>query len=220
MNIGTDLRQMYAKLKQGDMTESTHSKIESTIKKKRRGKIIFANDFSEYGTSYAVRHTLSRLCKSGIILRLGEGIYLYPKIDKELGLGVLYPSIETIARSIAKKNKARIVPTGVYALNRLGLSTQVPANAVYLTDGSPRRIKIGEGQGILFKHTAPKNLSFKSDLIMLIVFALKEISKEKVKQEHLEKLKRVLTQVSKDEIAQDIKLMPEWIKNLIMSLYE
>ncbi|MCD8500524.1 MAG: type IV toxin-antitoxin system AbiEi family antitoxin domain-containing protein, partial [Bacillaceae bacterium] len=104
-----------------------------------------------FGTSIAVRHALSRLCKSGLILRLAEGIYLYPKIDKELGLGVLYPSIDTIAKAIAKKDKARIVPTGVYALNRLGLSTQVPANAVYLTDGSPRRIKVGKGKGILFK---------------------------------------------------------------------
>jgi len=202
------------------MTESAHNKIESAIKKKGRGKLIFSNDFSDFGTNVAVRHALSRLCKSGLILRLAEGIYLYPKIDKELGLGVLYPSIDTIAKAIAKKDKARIVPTGLYALNRLGFSTQVPANAVYLTDGSPRRIKVGKGKGILFKHTVPKNLAYKSDLAMLIVFALKEITKEKVTQEHLEKLKYVLQQVPKEEIMQDIKLMPAWIKNLIVKLCE
>ena len=113
------------------MTKSTHSQIENEIKKKGRGKIIFSNDFSSFGTSVAIRHALSRLCKNELILRLADGIYLYPKIDNKLGLGVLYPSIDTIAKAIAKKDKARIAPTGIYALNRLGFSTQVPANVVY-----------------------------------------------------------------------------------------
>lgn len=202
------------------MTDSTHCQIENMIKRRGRGKIIFPNDFSATGTDVAVRHALSRLCKSGLILRLAEGIYLYPKIDKELGLGVLYPSIDNIAKAIAKKDKARIVPTGIYALNRLGLSTQVPANAVYLTDGSPRRIKIGKGKGILFKHTAPKNLAFKSDLAMLTVFALKEIKKDRVTQEHLDRLKYILQQIPKEEILHDAAIMPAWIKKLIIKLYE
>ena len=201
-----------------NMTQSTHIQIENVIKKKGRGKIIFSNDFSAFGTSIAVRHALSRLCKDGLVLRLAEGIYLYPKIDKELGLGVLYPSIDTIAKAIAKKDKARIAPTGLYALNRLGLSTQVPANAVYLTDGSPRRIKIGEGKGILFKRTVAKNLAFKSDLAMLIVFALKEITKENVTREHLDRLKYVLRQAPKEEILRDVKLMPAWVRDLIVEL--
>jgi hypothetical protein len=202
------------------MTQSIHSQIETAIKKKGRGKIIFSNDFSAFGTNIAVRQTLSRLCKSGLILRLGEGIYLYPKIDKVLGLGVLYPSVDEIAKAIAKKDKARIVPTGIYALNRLGLSTQVPANAVYLTDGSPRRIKVGKGKGILFQHTVPKNLAFKSDLAMLIVFALKEITKEGVTQEHLDRLQYIVQQAPKEEVLQDAELMPAWIKKLIINLYE
>jgi hypothetical protein len=200
------------------MMQSTHNQIKEVIKKKGRGKIIFANDFSLYGTHYAVRHALSRLCQNGMIVRLSAGIYLYPKIDKELGL--LYPSLDTVAKNIAKKDKARIVPTELYALNRLGLSTQVPMNFVYLTDGSPRRIKIGKGKGILFKHTAPKNLAFKNDLAMLIVFALKEITKEKVTQEHLNKIKNLLQLQPKEQIMADAKLMPAWIKSLIMKLYE
>jgi len=198
--------------------QSTHIQIEKAIKKKGRGKIFFANDFSMCGTHFAIRHALSRLCQAGLIKRLSSGIYLYPKIDNELGLGVLYPSLDTIAKKIAQKDKARIAPTGVYALNRLGLSTQVPANYVYLTDGSPRRIKIGKGKGILFKRTAPKNLAFKSDLTMLVVFALKEIKKGKVTNEHISRLKYVLQTVPKEQIMQDIHLMPSWIKSLIMKL--
>lgn len=218
MIYGTNLFQNCAKIAL-KMKESTHIKVENEIKKKGRGEIFFVSDFSELGTYAAVRHALSRLCKSGLILRLAEGIYLYPKIDTQLGLGVLYPSIDTIAKSIAKKDRVRIAPTGIFALNKLGFSTQVPANAVYLTDGSPRKINIGSGREILFKRTVPKNLAYNSQLAMLIVFALKEITKEKVKSEHLNHLEDILSEVPKEEILQDSDLMPVWIKDIIVRFY-
>ena len=199
--------------------QSTHNLIETTIKKGRRGKIIFANDFSDIGTHVAIRHALSRLCRNGLIIRLSTGIYLYPRIDKEFG--VIYPTLDVVAERIAQKDKARIAPTGLYAMNRLGLCTQVPANYVYLTDGSQRRIKIGKRKGILFKHTAPKNLAFKSELAMLIVFALKEIKRDRVQQEHLTRLKHVINAAPKKEqekIMQDAQMMPAWIKTLIMKM--
>jgi len=93
-------------------------------------------------------------------------------------------------------------------------------NIVFLTDGSPRKINIGKGKGILFKHTAPKNLAFQSELAMLIVFALKEIKQENVTQEHLDKVKSLLKKVPKSEIMNDAKLMPAWIKSIIMKSYE
>jgi recombinational DNA repair protein (RecF pathway) len=128
--------------------------------------------------------------------------------------------MDEIANAIAKRDKARIVPTGLHALNRLGLSTQVPMNFVYLTDGTPRRIKTGKGKGILFKHTAPKNLAFQNELAMLITFALKEITRERVAQEQLDKIKSLLQQAPKEQIMNDAKLMPAWIKSLIMKMYE
>jgi hypothetical protein len=200
--------------------ESIDDKIFKNIRKCGRGKAYFASDFAIYGESKTISKALSNLVKKQILIKLATGIYYYPKIDKKLGLGILYPSLDTVAEAIAKRDKARIVPTELYALNRLGLSTQVPANFVFLTDGSPRRIKIGNGKGILFKHTAPKNLAFKSDLAMLITFALKEITQERVTAEHVKRLKYVLQQAPKEYVLQDIKLMPAWIKKLIMTLYE
>jgi len=202
------------------MIQSVSNQIFEYIKKKRRGNIFFAEDFKHLGTAENVRFTLFSLCKKTTLIRLATGIYYYPKIDKKFGLGVLYPTLDEVAKEIAKRDKARIVPTGLYALNRLGLSTQVPANYVFLTDGSPRRIKIGSRKGILFKHTAPKNLAFRSDLAMLITFALKEIKKDRVTREHFDRLKYVLQQAPKEEILQDANLMPTWIKKLIMNLYE
>lgn len=99
--------------------------------------IFSSNDFTNFGEPKSVLKALERMANSGVIIRVTRGIYCYPKIDKVLGVGVIYPAFEEIAQYIAKRVKARIVPTGSYALNVLGLSTQVPANIVYLTDGSP-----------------------------------------------------------------------------------
>jgi hypothetical protein len=182
--------------------------------------VFLSSDFADYGAIDSVRTAMQRLVKKGVLMRYAKGIYYYPKIDKKFSMGVLKPSIDTVAKSIAKRDRARIVPTGVYALNRLGLSTQVPANAVYLTDGTPRRIKIGNSNGILFIHTAPKNLAFKSDIAMLLTFALKEIGKDRLTDEHFERLRYIFSQVPKEKFLQDIILYPEWIKHLIFKHYE
>lgn len=205
---------------ESETMQSIEDKILAKVRKHRRGNVFFPADFADYGEAKSVAKALERMVRSGQLLRLAQGIYYYPKIDKELGLGVLYPSLETIAQSIASRDKAKIVPTGVYALNKLGLSTQVPMNIVYLTDGSPRKIKVGNGRGILFKKTAPKNLAFQSELAMLITFALKELKQENVTPEHFDKIKSLLQNESKERIMADAILMPAWIRSIIMKSYE
>lgn len=197
--------------------QSTVNDIEKSIVIKRRGKIYFAADFASFGNPETVKKSLFRLEKSGFLVRLAHGIYLFPKIDKKLGLGVLYPSVEEIAKAIAERDKTRIVPTGVYALNALGLSTQIPVNAVFLTDGAPRKIKI-YNQRILFKHVVPKNLAYKSDVLMLVVSALKELGNEKATDEDLAKIKLALSHDTKENILADLKLAPAWIRKIIIPL--
>lgn len=200
--------------------QSIESQIMSKIREAGEGKIYFPSDFSEFGESKSVLKALERLVKSQSLIRLGRGIYYYPIIDKELGLGILYPSLDTIAESIAKRDKIRIVPTGHVALNRLGLSTQVPMNIVYMTDGSPRRIKIGGGKGIQFKRIAPKFLAFRNGLVMLIVFALKELGENNVTPEVKQRIRELLQKESKSNVMQDASLMPGWIKSIVMNAYE
>ena len=195
---------------------STHNQIENAILENRKGKIFFSSNFSKYGTDVAIRHAFSRLCKEKLLIRLTAGIYLYPEIDKEIG--VIYPSIEKIAKAIARQEKARIIPTGVYALNALGLSTQIPMRVVFLTDGTPRMINIEGEASIKFKKTAPKYLSFKSKLMSLIVFALREIGEGKATSEQLEKLKNLLQNEKKEIIINDLNLAPAWVKNTISKL--
>ncbi|GHT39523.1 hypothetical protein AGMMS49965_05770 [Bacteroidia bacterium] len=199
--------------------QSTYSQIESKIKKSKRGKLFFPDDFATFGTPVAIRLAFGRLQKSGLLMRIAHGIYYYPQIDKKFGLGVIPPSIEDVAYGIAKRDKIRIVPTGSYALNALGLSTQVVVNAVFITDGAARRIKIGNGKGILFKHTSEvRTLAYKSQLLMLIVSALREIGEGNVTPKQLEIIKSHLAHVSEKELKTDMQLMPLWVRKIILTL--
>lgn len=198
--------------------KSIVNEIERKVKYGRKGKILFASDFSSFGLPKAVNKAMERLTESGMLIRLAQGIYFYPKIDTRLGLGVLYPTVETIAHEIAKRDKARIVPTGAYALNVLGLSTQIPMNVVFLTDGAARRISIGNGKGIVFKRTVPKNLAYKNELLMLIVTALKEIGEKQVRPEHLNRISELLKKESKEDVLVEIALAPAWIQKQIRAM--
>jgi hypothetical protein len=201
--------------------QSTENKIVNRIKKCGRGKVYFADDFATCGTPEAIKKALQRLQKSEVLTRAARGIYYYPKKDTDF-YGEKYqwqPSLDDIARAIAKRDKARIVPTESYALNLLHLSTQVPVNVVYITDGVARRIIIGKGRGILFKHTAEvKKLAYKSYLLMLIVSALREIGEGNVTTEQKEIIRSHFSHISKKEFETDIKLIPLWIRKLLLSL--
>jgi len=201
--------------------ESAASQIKDKILKSKRGKLFFPDDFATLGTPDAIRLALGKLQKSGLLMRVAHGIYYYPKINrnKYIKSKFLSPSIDEIAYGIAKRDKIRIVPTGVYALNALGLSTQVPANAVFITDGAPRRITVGKGKGILFKHTSEaRSLAYKSQLLMLIVSALREIGEDKITTEQLEIIKSHFSHITKQEFETDIQLMPLWIRKTLLSL--
>ncbi len=199
--------------------QSTENKIKKWIIRQRRGKIFFANDLQGFGSSGAVRLSLWRLCKKGFITRLSAGIFVYPKFSKFLEEYV-NPSIEDIAKAIAKNEKSRIIPTGLYALNALGLSTQVPMRVVFLTDGTPRSIKLKGEVAIIFKKTIPKYLSFKSEITTLVIFALKEIGNGKVLESELQRIKEVLSHEKAKIIKHDAALAPQWISDILLTLIE
>lgn len=199
---------------------SIENKIMAEIEKQGRGYIFFPADFSVKGDHKAVGKALERLTINGQIIRLTRGIYFYPKIDEVLGLGILYPSIEQIAESIARRDNARIVSTGIHALNKLGLSTQVPMNFVYMTDGSKRKINLGNGKTIQFKNTSPSNLAFTNKLAMLVTFALKELGKDNITEEQLSILRNIMRKEAKENVMADAALMPAWIRIVIRNIYE
>lgn len=197
------------------MNQSVDNKIIEYIKCRVKGKIYFSEDFAQIASAESVRKSLSVLVKKGILIRLTQGIYLYPKTDAEFG--VLYPSVDEVCKAIAKRDKARIEPTGVFALHSLGLSTQIPVNVVYLTDGIPRKIKYGN-KVIKFKKTAPKNLSMKGSISSLVIAALKQLGKNHITQEVKQQIKLVLKKETSENIKHDAQLAPEWISKLLFSI--
>lgn len=193
--------------------------IKRRVEKFSRGRIFFPEDFSALGSSDMIRSALVRLCEDGIIIRLGQGIYYYPVKDDKWGMGILYPSVEKIAKAIAKRYKYRIAPTGTAALNILGLSTQLQANVVYYTDGSARRINIGNGHGILFKRSNEmKRFAYKSELMQLIVVALREIGNGKVSDDETEIIAARLKEVKDEDFIHDVALAPAWVQKLLKSI--
>lgn len=186
--------------------------ILTKIKKARRGSLFFADSFATYGTTKAVAKTLERLTKKGELLRVARGMYTRPVKDPVLG--VVLPSIEEIAIAIAKRDKATIVPTGSYALYKLGLTTQVPLNIVYYTSASARTISIGN-RIIKFKKASAKNLSAIGEISKLVLQALKSIGKDNVTQEQLTRLMQLMRKEKPFHALHDINLAPAWIRKLL-----
>jgi hypothetical protein len=192
--------------------QSIEKQIEKSIKHKPTGSLLLPDDYLTYGSSEAVRKALDRLQDKKVLVRVAQGIYVRPKISKMIG--TLTPTAEEVAEAIAKRDRIRTVPTGSYALNALGLSTQVPMNIVLLTDGSPREIKVGKRK-IKFKKTTPKNLSAKGKISRLVIQALKEIGNGKVNEYEEKKILSLLKKENKKDLQHDIYLAPVWIQKIM-----
>ena len=199
--------------------ESVIKQIESKITSRKRGVFVFPADFASLGTPESITKSLQRLKASGVLIRVAHGVYYYPKIDTKYGLGAIPPTILEIAYAIAGRDKARIYPTGAFAMHALGFTTQVPANVVFVTDGAQRRITIGKGKGILFKHSdEARNFAYWSKEFQLIVSALREIGEENVTAEQLETIKGLLNTICKEKFNHDISLAPAWIRKILLML--
>ncbi len=200
-------------------TKSAYNEIKRKVTSSKRGTLFFPDLFAHTASSDAVRSALVRLCKDGDIIRVAQGIYCYPKIDKKWGSGVIPPSIEDIANGIAKRDKVRVAPTGTYVLNILGLSKQIPANVVFVTDGSSRKVSVGKGNGIQFKHTSEmRTFAYRSNLMLLIVTALREIGEENITEQQMNIIKGHLEKVSTDDFQKDILLAPIWVRKKLQQV--
>lgn len=196
--------------------ESASRAIQRSIRRqKRRGELIFPTDFRGAGTEAAIKMTLSRLSKDGIIKRIGHGIYVLPKKDEVFG--EVLPGPQEVAESIAKKDRVRIMPSGATAMNKLGLTTQVPTQLVYLSDGPARNIKLGNTV-IKFKPATPKKFAMKGKYSALVILALEEVGVENVDNVMADKIKRFLELESKETLTNDLKLAPAKVYNYLVKL--
>lgn len=199
----------------GSQQENITKIIRESILSGEKGRIYFIKDFAYLENDTLVTKVLYRLEADKLLIRLANGIYLYPIKNR---FGISYPSLDSIAKSIANRDKTEIMPTGSTALNQLGLSTQVPMNAIYLTTGSPRTIQIGNRK-ITFKKSVPKNFSYKGRIFPLVVSSMKALGAKNINNHILNQIEEILLKADeKDTIDHDITLAPSWIRNLLLPI--
>ncbi len=194
------------------MFNTIDSSVKEKIEQAPPGSIFFSDSFLELGSARAVAKTLERLTNKSKLQRLAPGIYVKPEMDPFIG--PVSPGMDAIAHAIAKRDKARIVPTGEYARNRLGLSTQLPMNLVYLTDGAARKVKIGK-RTITFKKATPKNVAAVGPISRLVIQALRSIGQENLTENEKVKVIMSLQKETLENIQHDILLAPEWIRKIM-----
>jgi predicted transcriptional regulator of viral defense system len=192
--------------------KSIEIQVLEKIKRSRRGTLYFADNFTKIANTKSINKALERLVKSGEMERVAQGIYARPVIDKYIGK--VLPGIEEIAVAIAKRDRATIVPTGSYAMYKLGLTTQVPLNIVFYSDTSARKIKIGK-QTITFKKASSKNLAFVGKISTLAIQALRTIGKDQATEEEIKQIKKILKNEDPKHLQHDLQLAPAWIRKLI-----
>lgn len=197
--------------------KSIDSHILETIKALGQGSVFVPTDFLNFGSRQAIDTALHRLARKGIIRRIARGIYDFPKEHPKLGK--LLPAPEKIAEALVDRDCTRIQPSGAYAANILGLSEQVPAKIVFLTDGPNRTIKIG-AVTIQLRRTTPKNMAMAGRLSGLLVQAFRELGKENITTKRVKHLQKILPLSKRKELLKDIRLAPEWMHSLFRTLAE
>jgi len=191
--------------------------ITRVIKNSPPGTVFTTRDFLTMGNPKAVAKCLERLIKRKQLRWLSRGIYDKPRHDEVLGL--LWPSLESVIKVIIDKNKIRVQPSGVYAANLLGLSEQVPAKIVLLTDGSSRTVKAGPMR-IILKRTTPRNLAASGRFTGLLIQAFKSLGAKHIETGHIERLKKTVPKEERLKLLEDMDLAPAWMHPLFLELAE
>ncbi len=192
------------------------SEITKRIENMYEGRILFISDFSDLnGNEKVVSRALSAEEKKGNIVRLAKGMYLRPKITR---FGIVYPSVDEMVKAIAHRDKSKVQPCGMTALNMLGLSTQVPTKYTYLTLGSSRKLKLGD-RLIELKRSVPKNFVFKTTLGALLMQALKSLGEKNISRQEIVQIRKLIDNEKRmEQFKLDVLLMPIWMRKLITNI--
>ncbi len=192
--------------------QSIADKIMINVKHKGRGYIFTPKDFLDIGSRQSIDTSLSRLHNKGLIRRLARGLYDYP-INNPI-IGELLPSIDSVAKAIAKEADIDLQITGAKAVHLLGLTTQVPVKVVYLTNGNTKSIKIGNTT-LSLKHVGTKIMAGSGKLSGAVLQAIRYLGKDKLSSCIISKIKKQLTTNDKIELAMIKRNAPDWSRSTI-----
>jgi Family of unknown function (DUF6088) len=191
---------------------SIETRISHHVKRCALGTVFVPDTFAEFGSRAAIDKALQRLVAEGDLRRLSRGLYDKPRHDDLLG--TLWPSVDTIVKAIAGKDKLRTQPTGVYAANMLGLSEQVPAKVVLLTDGISRTVQAGPMQ-IRFQRTTPRQMAAAGRLSGLMIQAFKSMGVKHITPKHIDRLRKNIPAIERAKVMKDLALAPAWMRPLL-----
>ncbi len=191
------------------MTTMTANRVLRRIYRKQRGWAFSAIDFASLGTRTALDVTLHRLVKRGTIRRISRGVYEYPRYSERLKT-VMAPEMDQVANAIARKFGWRIQPSGAMALNLIGLSTQVPSQYVYLSDGPNRTVRIA-GRLLEFRHSVLKESSFKLRESSLVVQALRSLGRDRITPRVIAVIRRWLDPEKRARVLEDTHAVTGWV---------
>ncbi|MDP6440001.1 MAG: DUF6088 family protein [Candidatus Brocadiia bacterium] len=196
----------------GKHTQSIDTQVLERIRAKGPGYVFTASDLLDLGGRDAVDQTLSRNCRAGNVRKVARGIYDLPQHDSRIG--DIAASSDAIAEAIARRDAARLQPTGANAANMLGLCDQVPMRIVYLTDGRSRRAKVGRRE-IILKHTTPRNMATAGRISGTVIQALRWLGQRHVDDAIVRSLQRRLPDDVKQQLLEDLRYAPAWIAAIL-----
>lgn len=194
---------------------SVDTRIARKIKQSDPGSVFTTADFSSFGGTKAVEKSLTRIVNRGLLRRLSRGIYDKPRESKLIG--ILWPTAEDIIKAISARDKIRVQPAGVHAANILGLSEQVPAKYIYLTDGASRIVKAGPLR-IALRRTSPKNMATAGRFSGLLIQAFKSLGPGHIDRFHLAHLKKNMPAKELQGLLLDLDSAPKWMRPLFQEL--
>jgi hypothetical protein len=173
------------------------------------GTVLGNKSFLDLGSRAAVDQALSRLARQGAIRRITQGLYDHPRHHPTFG--ILSPNLDEVARAISSKNGSKLLASGAYAANLLGLSTQVPAKILYYTDGSDKRVQIGR-QTLEFRHAGPRRMAGAGKISGLVIQALRWLGKDSIDENTIHRVQSVLRDDGREILRQDIATAPDWLR--------
>ena len=195
--------------------QSTEKSILDRIRGHGRGWVFTPRHFLDLASRPAITSALRRQTEAATIRQLGRGLYDYPKHHPTLG--VLSPTPEALAEAMAGRDRVRLQPSGAYAASLLGLSEQIPAKVVFLTDGPSRVIRVGPTT-LQLRHTTPRNMAAAGRPSGLVIQALRHLGPEHVTSDRLAKLRGVLQPDERRALLKDLPLAPEWMHGPLKEL--
>ena len=189
------------------------NQIRANIEKAENGSVFVSTDFTDITDKKTVNMGLIRLADEGLIKKILFGVYYKPEFSKLLGEAVA-PSPNKVAHALARNFGWTIVPCGDTALNLLGLSTQVPSQWVYVSDGAYKEYTF-DNTTIKFKRTTNKEISKVSYKTALTIQALKALGKENITGQVILRLKKILTDEEKEKMLAESKSATSWVLEFI-----